>query len=291
MTQGLYELLGAVTSAPPGDLRRAYTRQVAQILRRRRALVEQGGDTAPLDVARSALDEAWEVLSDPVRRRRYDAMLALAEGGWTTDPDELWARASGALVHPAASAAADLLRVSTHLDLGVLPPAPRPRGAQVRREPDEEPTQVEPPPTRPRAPRVAAPVIAPVVPLPTAAPTPPASTLRVVEGRVDGAPVIMMPQDRRRTVSSEDIARLIDELGYTGAMLQRVREARGLSLQEIADTTRISVRNLEFLEADEYGRLPSATFVRGYVREVARVLSLPEDAVVQGYMRRFSGGS
>ena len=46
---------------------------------------------------------------------------------------------------------------------------------------------------------------------------------------------------------------------------------------------------LDALEGDAWDRLPSATFVRGYVREVARLLGLDEDAIVQGYMRRLQG--
>ena len=40
---------------------------------------------------------------------------------------------------------------------------------------------------------------------------------------------------------------------------------------------------------DQFDALPSATFVRGYVREMARLLGLHEEQVVTGYMRRFSG--
>jgi cytoskeleton protein RodZ len=62
-----------------------------------------------------------------------------------------------------------------------------------------------------------------------------------------------------------------------------------LALQEVSETTRISARYLEAIESDQHDRLPSATFVRGYVREMARLLALDEEATVSGYMRRFSG--
>jgi cytoskeleton protein RodZ len=54
----------------------------------------------------------------------------------------------------------------------------------------------------------------------------------------------------------------------------------------MSDTTRISVRYLEAIEADQFDELPSSTFVRGYVREMARLLDLDEGATVTGYMRR-----
>ena len=93
-----------------------------------------------------------------------------------------------------------------------------------------------------------------------------------------------------RAISAEDIARLIQQNGYSGGLLRAVREARGLALQEVADTTRISVKYLEAVEADQRDQLPSATFVRGYVREMARLLELDVESVVAGYMLRFTGG-
>jgi cytoskeleton protein RodZ len=74
--------------------------------------------------------------------------------------------------------------------------------------------------------------------------------------------------------------------GYSGGLLRAVREAKGITLQEVADSTRISVRYLEAIEGDAHDRLPSATFVKGYVREVSRLLKLDEESVVTGYMRR-----
>jgi len=82
---------------------------------------------------------------------------------------------------------------------------------------------------------------------------------------------------------------MVREHGFSGALLSTVRDARGLSLQEMSDSSRISVRYLQAVEDDDFERLPSATFVRGYVREMARLLELDEDRVVEGYMRRFSG--
>lgn len=280
MTQGFYEQLGADPGASPRDLREAYRVVVARLQRRRKALLEQGGDTSLLDLTRHRLDEAWQVLSDPVRRRRYDAMLVVTREERPTGGDALWGRVAGALVHPAAAAATDLLRSTTTLGIGVIPVAPRPAG---------RPRFDEDPPTVPTAVPVGEEAEASVVPLPTARATPD-QPLRVVEGSRTGAPVIMMPQASER-FGPRDVEALVGTHGYTGALLRAVREARGLSLQEMSDSSRISERYLEAVESDDYERLPSATFVRGYVREMARLLSLDEQAVVAGYMRRFSGES
>jgi curved DNA-binding protein CbpA len=57
--------------ATPAELRRAYRRMALDAHPDRRA------DGAPADVM-AALNEAWNVLGDPVRRAEYDRMLAAA---------------------------------------------------------------------------------------------------------------------------------------------------------------------------------------------------------------------
>lgn len=61
-----------------------------------------------------------------------------------------------------------------------------------------------------------------------------------------------------------------------GASLRRERELRGVSLQEIAASTKISVRMLKAIEDDRFDLLPQGLFVRGFVREYARSLGLDE---------------
>ena len=65
-----------------------------------------------------------------------------------------------------------------------------------------------------------------------------------------------------------------------------MRNARNMSVHDLGEATRISVRYLTAIESDDHEHLPSRTFVRGYLREVARTLGLDADALVDGYMRR-----
>lgn len=59
-----------------------------------------------------------------------------------------------------------------------------------------------------------------------------------------------------------------------GATLAAAREASGLSVVQVAEQMRISPRQVEAIEADRYGELPGAVFVRGFVRNYARLLKL-----------------
>ncbi len=59
-----------------------------------------------------------------------------------------------------------------------------------------------------------------------------------------------------------------------GVQLQRAREARGMSVSDVADVLRFSPKQIELLESDRYDDLPGATFVRGFVRSYAKLLKL-----------------
>lgn len=311
MTQGFYEQLGVPSDADAETLRQAYHRQVARVTKRRRELAGQGGDTGPLDLTRTKLDEAWAVLSIPARRQRYDAMLQFHEqGAEPKTADELWEAVGGQLVPPSVAAAAALLKRATSLalpSLGEELPEPVVSGfPEAETTPTLAPTPTMADPTSAGDTTQTGRATIPTAVSPTSAPTQldepgPAPVVDLTEvtrdlGRpralkvVDqkAAPVLVLPADapRQKTLSGDQIAQLTDTHGYSGGLLRAVREAKGITLQEVADSTRISVRYLQAIESDAHDRLPSAPFVKGYVRELARLLKLDDDAVVAGYMRR-----
>jgi cytoskeletal protein RodZ len=65
-----------------------------------------------------------------------------------------------------------------------------------------------------------------------------------------------------------------------GASLRRERELRGVSLQQIAASTKIGVSMLQAIEDDRFDKLPQGLFVRGFVREYARFLALDEQKIL-----------
>lgn len=74
---------------------------------------------------------------------------------------------------------------------------------------------------------------------------------------------------------------------YDGAALRLLRVSRGVEIEEISATTKISETYLRFIEADRYADLPAAVYVRGFVREIARSLRLDPRRVVESYMARY----
>lgn len=68
-----------------------------------------------------------------------------------------------------------------------------------------------------------------------------------------------------------------------GSTLRRERELRGVSLEEVAQTTRIPMVMLLALEADEYPKLPGEVFVRGFLQSYAKTLGLDPRPLVARY--------
>jgi cytoskeleton protein RodZ len=66
-----------------------------------------------------------------------------------------------------------------------------------------------------------------------------------------------------------------------GERLRAAREARGLSLDEVASRTRVPLRHLEALEAGDYSGLPSGTYAVGFARAYARAIGEPEPPVAK----------
>lgn len=70
-----------------------------------------------------------------------------------------------------------------------------------------------------------------------------------------------------------------------GGVLKRARQARKLDLETAADQLNLSAQVVRALEEDAYEKLPSPTFIRGYIRVYARLLKLSGDDLVRSYER------
>lgn len=80
-----------------------------------------------------------------------------------------------------------------------------------------------------------------------------------------------------------------NETEWSGAFLRRVRETRGVSLEEMSEATRISKTYLTALEEENYPKLPAAVYVRGFLVQVARNLRIDPEKVTKPYLARFTG--
>jgi cytoskeletal protein RodZ len=73
-------------------------------------------------------------------------------------------------------------------------------------------------------------------------------------------------------------------LGAFGDKLRHQRERRGLSLDAISSTTKISTRMLCAIEEEHFEQLPGGVFNKGFVRAYARHVGLDEEETVGEYL-------
>lgn len=69
-----------------------------------------------------------------------------------------------------------------------------------------------------------------------------------------------------------------------GEELRRERELRQITLREISESTKISLRYLEALERNEFEGLPGGVFNRGFVRAYAQFIGVDPEAMVNAYL-------
>jgi cytoskeleton protein RodZ len=68
-----------------------------------------------------------------------------------------------------------------------------------------------------------------------------------------------------------------------GARLSAARTERKLDRRVVANELNLDVGMIEALENDDKAALPAAIFVKGYLRNYARLVGLPEDEIVRDY--------
>ena len=66
-----------------------------------------------------------------------------------------------------------------------------------------------------------------------------------------------------------------------GAELRAARETQGLSVSEVAHQLKLAPRQVEALEAGRFEALPGGTFVRGMLRNYARLLKLEPEPLLE----------
>lgn len=80
------------------------------------------------------------------------------------------------------------------------------------------------------------------------------------------------------------------EVVTAGQRLREAREAKGLSLEEIAAQTRIPTRHLASLEVGDWDKLPAATYSIGFAKNFASVVGLDRNEIGD-QLRSEMGGS
>jgi cytoskeletal protein RodZ len=65
--------------------------------------------------------------------------------------------------------------------------------------------------------------------------------------------------------------------------LATIRRNRGISLAQIAESTKISLRSLEAIERGDFKKLPGGIYNTSYIRQYARAIDYDESAILSYY--------
>ncbi|HXG68802.1 MAG TPA: RodZ domain-containing protein, partial [Blastocatellia bacterium] len=74
-----------------------------------------------------------------------------------------------------------------------------------------------------------------------------------------------------------------------GEELRSRREARGLTLNDISEATRIGTRFLKAIETDNFSVVPGGIYLRAFIRSFAKEVGLDEDEAMALYQQQVAG--
>lgn len=75
-------------------------------------------------------------------------------------------------------------------------------------------------------------------------------------------------------------------MNTVGSILKDARLARGLTLDSVAQATKIQTKFLTAIEADEFHRLPLGTYAKGFVKNYSEFLGLPSTTTLAFFRRQ-----
>jgi transcriptional regulator with XRE-family HTH domain len=315
--QTLYEILEVSPEASPDEIERACSRAAALYGPGSLATYTlMAPDEAALLTNR--IDEARAVLLDADARARYDERIGVrprapAAPLATPVPGTLPAPTQQPLATPwppavavAPVAATPVPSVVVQTPIATLDATPtQPLTSTVAAPPSTEPQPptpavepppAEPPPTPPIQGSLPLQLTDLAAPVPAQAPEQPSSpgvaaltaspVVTVAPPPALVAPVAPLPIPLKQ--EAPPVRELVVPEGspWTGEMLRQVREARGLSVRQISDRTKIIRHHIENIELEKYEALPAAVYLRGILTSLARELRLDGQRVSRSFLER-----
>lgn len=91
-------------------------------------------------------------------------------------------------------------------------------------------------------------------------------------------------------IMSKNLEPVEELLPCPGKRLKTAREARGMGVAQAAEQLHLSRAMVNALEAEDYDRLPARVFVRGYYKNYARLVEVPETVILQEFDDRCPDG-
>jgi curved DNA-binding protein CbpA len=74
---------------------------------------------------------------------------------------------------------------------------------------------------------------------------------------------------------------------FTGPAIKMLREQNGFSVRDIADTTKVGTRYLEFIENEHFDKLPARAYTRGFLMLYAKALGCDPERMANDFLKRY----
>ncbi len=96
------------------------------------------------------------------------------------------------------------------------------------------------------------------------------------------------PPPQPETPQPEAAAAVSQFIGeFTGPAIKALREQLGISQRTIANRTKIGLRFLDYIEAEEFAKLPARPYLRGFIMLYAKALGCDAERMTADYMKRY----
>jgi DnaJ-class molecular chaperone len=93
----------------------------------------------------------------------------------------------------------------------------------------------------------------------------------------------------RNAAGTADFRRQVQTINgkdrISGSDLRQIREALGITCEEIYDATRISVSIISAIESDDTANLPSPLYLKNFLKTYAALLEMDPQRAMEGYLK------
>ena len=94
---------------------------------------------------------------------------------------------------------------------------------------------------------------------------------------------------KRQPLENPAVKEILSQEALTGMDLKRLRMELGVSLEQIAAWTKIRPGMLQFIEEDQFNKLPSRLHLKSFLKAYVQYFHLDPESVVSRYMKRIQG--
>ncbi len=85
-------------------------------------------------------------------------------------------------------------------------------------------------------------------------------------------------------VDQEMETKIENATAFSGELLKEIRDYRAVTIERLADMTKISKTYIRYIEEEKYEKLPALAYVRGFVYQYAKCLKLNPEIVANSYI-------